>query len=339
MKKVRSRLSRFGILFVALLLCLGLVAPAAFGQVIFQDRFEPPCADCPDAFDHFTIEVSPSPPVAGLDFTMNVTAYRSGDDSEVMTSYDGTLSVTASSGALTGETDTQPITAGTAELKLQHDTAAEDVVLTVTDDIFPELTESLTVTFVPEGDVAGSRDVVISEINWYGNGIDNADEWIELRNISGGELNLAGWMIENAGTSGGAVILDSGTVLADGDYLVVGQMQGADVDGERTSLTGVDGVQIQTISLGNGGEQLTLRDVDGNIVDATPAGEWPAGNQDQLMSMERFDNITGGGYGDGESADSWYTWNQSAGVDTTHPASADHGTPGADNSDPFPPTM
>ncbi len=46
--KNKSRLSGFGLLFVVLLLCLGLLAPVALGQVIFQDRFEPGFKDCPD---------------------------------------------------------------------------------------------------------------------------------------------------------------------------------------------------------------------------------------------------------------------------------------------------
>lgn len=186
----------------------------------------------------------------------------------------------------------------------------------------------------PQGDPAGLRDVVINEVNWFGNGADAADEWIELRNVSGAELNLSGWTLEAAGTGADPVTLSDGTVLAAGAYLVIAAKQGADQDGERTSLTGVAGVQIQPVALTNAGEELVLRDVEGTLVDATPTGAWPAGDDATLESMERRDDVTGGGYGAGGDASAWYTWNAADGTDTTSPATADSGTPGADNTDP-----
>lgn len=185
-----------------------------------------------------------------------------------------------------------------------------------------------------QGDTAGVRDVVINEVNWFGSGADPADEWIELRNVSGGELDLSGWMLEAAGTGDAAVTLSDSTVLADGGYLVIAEMKGADQDGQRTSLTGVSGVQIHTVSLSDAGEQLILRDFAGTAVDATPTGGWPAGDDVDLESMERRDDLTGGGYTSGEDAGAWYTWNASDGTDTTHPDTPDHGTPGTDNTDP-----
>ncbi|MFW6078973.1 MAG: lamin tail domain-containing protein [Gemmatimonadota bacterium] len=185
------------------------------------------------------------------------------------------------------------------------------------------------------GDDAGPLDVVINEVNWYGNGQDATDEWIEIRNVSGGELNLSGWIIENAGAGDAAVTLDDGTVLADGAYLVIGAKKGENAEGERTSLTGVDGVQIQPVGLSNFGEQLVLRDVEGTLIDSTPTGDWPAGDEDSFHSMERFDEITGGGYSAGDDVDAWYTWNDADETDTTSSDTDDSGTPGAHNSDPF----
>ena len=185
-----------------------------------------------------------------------------------------------------------------------------------------------------QGDAAGLRDVVINEVNWFGNGSDATDEWIELRNVSGGELNLSGWIVEAAGAGADPVTVSDGTVLAAGGYLVIAEKQGADQDGQRTSLTGVSGVQIHALSLADGGEQLVLRDVEGTAVDATPTGAWPAGDDVLFHSMERRDDLTGGGYTSGEDAAAWYTWNEADGTDTTSPATNDSGTPGAANTDP-----
>jgi len=288
----------------------------------------------PDLFDHFTIQVSPSPPRAGVDFTMTVTAYSSSDDSEVITTYNSAISVTASAGVLSGQQSGQPIAGGVGIMTMQNNTPNDSVTLTVRDDLYPQITGSIVVDIRPVGDTAGLRDVVISEVNWYGNGADSEDEWIELRNTSGAELNVSGWTIEGAATGSASYTIDTPTLLAAGAYLVIGELQGPDVDGQRTSLTGVPDVQIGGLSFTNTGEQLTLRDIDGNLVDQSPVAPWPAGSTSTLRSMERRDNVTDGGYTDGTDAGAWYTWNPADNRDTTNPDSADHGTPGARNSDP-----
>ncbi len=299
------------------------------------DRGTPGAANTdPDLFDHFTIEVSPTPPRAGVDFTMTVTAYSSSDDSEVISTYNSSLSVTASAGVLSGQSSGQPIAGGLAIMTMQNNTPNDSVTLTVRDDLYPQIEGEITVEIRPVGDTAGLRDVVVSEVNWYGNGVDSEDEWIELRNVSGADLNLSGWTIEGAGTGSAAYTIETPTLLAAGDYLVIGELQGPDVDGQRTSLTGVASVQIGGLSFTNTGEQLTLRDIDGTLIDQTPVAPWPAGSTSTLRSMERRDNVTGGGYTDGTQAAAWYTWNPADNRDTTNADSLDHGTPGARNSDP-----
>jgi len=287
----------------------------------------------PEVFDHFSFEATPTTPVVATDFTLTVTAYSSVDDSVQIAGYNGTITLTfTGAGTLTGEMASQPITGGTATLTLQYDAIGSDLVITATDDLYPDITDSsAAITIRPEGDTAALRDVVISEINWYGTSDTSADEWIELRNVSGGTLNLSGWTIDGASTGSNAITIDSGTVLADGAFLVIGRLQGNDADGERTSLTGVSNVQIQLLSLSNDGEVLSLRDVDGNLVDETPSGAWPAGvPQPYYRSMERNDSA----YGDGTSAAEWHTWRTAGGVDTTSPDTSDSGTPGTTNSPP-----
>jgi hypothetical protein len=310
-------------------------------QADTSDRGTPAAANTdPDIFDHFVLAVSPNPPRAATDFTLSVTAYRSSDDSSVLTEYSGTVSVTSSPSGLSGQTSNQPITAGMGQMVLRRSTPAPELTLTVTDTLYPDRTGSITVELQPVGDSAGLRDVVISEVNWYGNGADPEDEWIELRNVSGAELNLSSWTIDAAGGGSNPITIPTGTVLPSGGYLVMADQQGADSPGSRTSLTGVSGVVLAPISLINSGEQLILRDVDDNPIDSTLTGPWPAGVSAKLWSMERRDDLTGGGYTDGSDPDAWASWNPADGRDTTHPDSADHGTPGAANTDPaafFPP--
>ena len=289
----------------------------------------------PDLFGAFEVAISPDPPRAGVDFTLGVTARDSSEAAAVLTGYQGTVSITASPGVLTGQTTGRPVTAGEAQAVLRHGAANTTVILTITDDLYPRRTTSVEVFVRPQGDEAQPLEVVINEVNWYGNGASATDDWIELRNRAGRAIDLSGWTIGGAGSGDGAITIAAGTTLADGGTLVLAQRQGADVDGSRTSVTGVAGVQvIPGLSLAASGEVLTLRDVAGAAIDATPAGPWPAGSSALLVSMERRDDLSGGGTTDGTARAAWYSWRTASGVDTTHPDTADRGTPGADNGAP-----
>ncbi len=288
----------------------------------------------PDIFDHFTFQITPATPAVDADFDLTATAYSSADDSVVIATYHETISVTASAPTLSGQTTNQPVASGTATLTLQHDTATTGLTLTVTDDIYPDITGTTAPFDIQDGSTAGPLDVVINEVNWFGNA-DTGDEWIELRNISGRSLNLNGWSIDSAGSGGSSATINVPAVVPDGGYFVVGDRQGADEVGARTSLTGVSDVFLHNLSLANNGEELILRDATGTAIDSTPTGAWPAGDNDVDRTMERRDEITGGGYTDGALAGSWYTWNPADGNrDYTNPYTNDQGTPGADNSDP-----
>jgi hypothetical protein len=294
----------------------------------------------PDLFDHFTISVVPTSPIVAQDFVMTVRAFSSVDDTVALAGYTSTISVSeAVSGAtLSGEVSAQAITAGVSTLTMQFDTLAPLLTLTVTDDVYPNITGTLDLSIVDTGVNANALDVVISEVNWFGSDVvvnGSADEWVEIRNVTAAPLDISGWSIDGLGASAAALSIDSNTILGAGAYLVIGDRQGPDTVGERTSLTGVTDVQISTaVALTNTGDPLTLRDIDGTLIDQTPAGVWPAGNSSTRRSMERLDNVTGGGYTDGSVAGAWYTWNVLDGTDTTSVDTADQGTPGANNTNP-----
>jgi hypothetical protein len=262
----------------------------------------------PGLFDHFGFALSNPYPAVDADFDVTVTAYSSTDDSAVIATYTGTLSV--------------------ASVTLQHDTVTSGLTLTFTDDIYPDVTGTTAAFDIWAGDHAATREVVINEVNWFGN-LDSTDEWIELRNVSGRTLHLGGWSIDNAGSSTSSIEIDAGTVLASGGYLLLAYKQTS-----TSSLYGLAGVQVQPLNLANGGETLTLRDVADVAIDSAPA-TWPAGNNDWDTTMERRDDATGGGYTDGAVAGAWYTWNPADGNrDTTNPLTSDRGTPGAVNTNP-----
>ncbi|HLE49051.1 MAG TPA: lamin tail domain-containing protein [Patescibacteria group bacterium] len=125
--------------------------------------------------------------------------------------------------------------------------------------------------------------VVINEIAWSGTTADTNDEWIELFNNSGTEVDLTGWTL-NA-TDGTPSITLSGTIPTGGYFLL-----------ERTDDNAVKDVaanQFFTGALGNGGEVLELRNASAELEDSANANGdvWPAGSITPIRSMERVDPL------------------------------------------------
>ena len=275
-------LGRVYALVVLVSVTLGGCGDGSDVQAVADGAVPDPDARTPVAdFDHFEFAIAPTIPLQDRLFDVEVTAYSSADASERQASYDGTVTLTSSVGALSSDAVSQPLSNGTVTFQITLDTAAPNVVLTATDDTFAAITGDSAPFFVsPPGDAATALAVVISEVNWFGNDTVSTDEWVEIRNVSGGELNLSEWTLDGAGTTGSPMVqFDNGTSLADGDYLVVARQQGADLDGERSSLTGVTGVQLHTMELGNSGEVLTLRDVDGTTIESN--AHWPLARRRQ----------------------------------------------------------
>ena len=296
----------------------------------------PDGATIADRFDHFEFVIAPQVPLQHQVFEVEVIAYASSDDSERLSDYQGTVSMSSSIGALSAGALNQDLRNGRVTFEVSLDTAAPDVVLTVTDDEDSSITGSSDAFYLsPPGSTATALQVVINEVNWFGNAEASTDEWIEIRNVSGTEMNLSEWTLEGAGPTATPLLqFDNGTSLADGAYLLLARRQGSDVDGERSSLTGLSGVQIHTMELGNIGESLVLRDVAGNSIDQTPVGAWPAGDNANDLSMERRDELSGGGYTDGAQSGAWYTWSSLDTAQSSHADTSDKGTPGIANSDP-----
>lgn len=144
----------------------------------------------------------------------------------------------------------------------------------------------------------GPGDVVINEVMWMGSTGSTADEWIELRNMTGNSVSLTGWKIQNAGTNGAnADISLTGSIPANGFWLL-GNFS-TDHASSKISNSISEDQEDNSVSLDNTpGEQLTLRDGASVLIDQTPSGSWPAGEnntgQDTHKSMER-NNVPGVG--------------------------------------------
>ena len=143
--------------------------------------------------------------------------------------------------------------------------------------------------------VAGTpshKDLIINEIAWMGSVNSANDEWIELKNISGQELDLSGWQLVDLGEQ--IKIQLDGKLPAGGLYLL-----------ERTddnSLPLAVADKIYTGALGNVGEGLRLFAPQCVLVDGVMAApDWPGGDSLYKRTAERtaallwqFSSETGG---------------------------------------------
>ncbi|MBU0476439.1 lamin tail domain-containing protein, partial [Patescibacteria group bacterium] len=109
-------------------------------------------------------------------------------------------------------------------------------------------------------------------------------EWIELKNISGEEIDLVGWKVLNSNNQIN-IIFETGTILNNG-YLLL----------ERTDDDSVPGISADLIysgGLNNTNEFLYLFNADCGLEDEVTANpNWPAGDNGSKRTMERTDNLT-----------------------------------------------
>lgn len=126
-------------------------------------------------------------------------------------------------------------------------------------------------------------DVVINEVAWMGTAYSDWDEWIELCNNTGFEIDVTGWTLTSTGSLS---VLLSGAIPARG-YLLLERDDRAVADTPADQIYGGQ-------RMGNAGETLVLRNAVGLQIDTANADRqhgsgWPAGSNNPERTMERLD--------------------------------------------------
>jgi hypothetical protein len=173
-------------------------------------------------------------------------------------------------------------------------------VATTTD---PVATSTATSTVPTPSELAG--DIVINEVAWSGTGVSANDQWIELFNTTGDDIDLATTSLA-VGTSDPMPL--SGTLSSHG-YVILER------DGALIGGTPPEPVVVNFGPLSSDAEQISLLDSAGKIIDQTPnedacGGDWCAGStatqhyadyaNPKPLSMERVD-----AHEDGTDPDNW----------------------------------
>lgn len=177
-----------------------------------------------------------------------------------------------------------------------------------------------------------TQDVIINELMWMGSFANSKDEWIELRNMTGTNIDLSGWQIENAGPNKSQLIIPSeGThIIPANGYYLLSRYSIADniLEPKKTRLNVIVDWRIQdmaNISLSNSDNgNLVLRDLTGGLIDSAKGDVWPAGDNDKKYSMER--NLDPG---NGLENENWHTAIKSEGFVL---GATEKGTPSFENS-------
>ena len=174
--------------------------------------------------------------------------------------------------------------------------------------------------------------VVVNEIAWAGSSVGSEDEWVELKNISGGELDFAEWQIfvDNPGTDYTVIIPNDLGKVADGGFFLLAQF---DSNSPNSALNIEPSLSLDPVSFGitNSSFEIALRDPSGTLVDTA----WDKTVEPNLgyrnstsgsATMERRSSI-----GDGRLPESWQEPTDFVNFDTFENI-VNYGTPGAENS-------
>lgn len=175
--------------------------------------------------------------------------------------------------------------------------------------------------------------VVINEVMWMGSSGSTADEWVELRNLTGQPIDLSSWRLTKL--SGGLEVpmltIPTGQSIPANGYFVVSNY----AETAANSVLAVTPNLVATdVALSNTALQISLYDAAGTPIDRADdgAGNPVAGkyfSADKVYaSMER--NPTPG---DGTLVESWHAASHGVGFKDGKP---EWGTPGTTNSNGLP---
>ena len=131
-----------------------------------------------------------------------------------------------------------------------------------------------------EGEEPRRDKVIFNEVSWMGGTGSPADEWIELKNISGENVDLSGWQIYNKDEKIRIVFPEEVGILKNGFFLL-----------KRLDDFLLEGIKPDFVYKGglkNENEALYLFDKNCQLEDEVFASStWPAGDNSTKRTMER----------------------------------------------------
>ena len=168
--------------------------------------------------------------------------------------------------------------------------------------------------------------VIVSEIGWAGSSLSTVDEWLELTNLTDDAIDLSGWTVTGAASSGGSLAIPAGKSIPSHSTFIISNYDEANA---KSSLARAPDYVTASVSLSNAALALSLVDASGTVRDAAGSGGAPLAGRVGggtaspgigFASMVRLAPVA-----DGTAAASWETATRSEGFDA---GTTDLGTPG-----------
>ncbi|HBK33471.1 TPA: hypothetical protein DDZ06_00425 [Candidatus Uhrbacteria bacterium] len=180
------------------------------------------------------------------------------------------------------------------------------------------------ILFAPSAQAATPATVFISEIAWAGSSLSASDEWIELANPTDATIDLSGYELLGAASSGSVITLPEGSLITPYSTFLIANY---DIAHENAVVSTVPSYITSSISLSNSALQITFSNAQGEILDVAGDGSVPlAGNSGgtslggPYASMERVYPLL-----DGTFPDAWTATTAQTGIKE---GINDLGTPG-----------
>ncbi|PJZ69568.1 hypothetical protein CH373_08605 [Leptospira perolatii] len=202
------------------------------------------------------------------------------------------------------------------------------------DEFSRRFVEGTPVPTVSPGDPSTQGSVILNEVMWAGRRgatgtsayADYTDEFIELKNITNQRIDLSGWAIKGASTSGKPMVLPSGTYIDGNSYLVLMSYAPSESAWQPTKYKVANNLSVSNDEL-----YLVLEDINRTSIDVagkkgTNPESFAGSNGTPKKSMSRNSQP-----GDGSQSASWF----SATIQTNIASSFlayNFATPGAPNS-------
>jgi len=182
----------------------------------------------------------------------------------------------------------------------------------------------------PRGDSANYQDILINEVMWMGSKrlTDRPvpdDEFIELKNTTNRKINMSGWIIENASSTGSPLVLDF--TIQPGACIIIHRNKK-----EESAFCTDSSFLFPALSLSNSRIELILKDTDSSIIDCagngSPGDNFAGSNGNSVKKSMARKNIPG----DGQLRLNWFTTQTQANISRLYDyTSCTFATPGQEN--------
>jgi len=176
--------------------------------------------------------------------------------------------------------------------KIQQSTSTQQSATSTKPQITKPITTFKECTFQTNQSPSRQK-IIINEVAWMGTSNSANDEWIELKNISGSQIDLTSWQLIDQGEQIkiNFASINGSKIIGPGQFILL----------ERTDDNSVPNITadlIYTGILSNTNEGLRLFDNNCNLIDEVLANsgsdgkQWPAGDNTAKQTMERKSDLT-----------------------------------------------